>query len=82
VTEYCLLIFYFFHINKNAAQGYNVWQWVFFFQEFYLAKSGYKPNMKYKFLKLVSYIHGYTLKTKYENLEIFTFVFLTFGYWN
>jgi hypothetical protein len=49
--EYSLLIFYFFHINKNknAAQRYNVWQWFFFFQEFNLAKSGYKPNMKYNF---------------------------------
>jgi hypothetical protein len=39
----------------------------FFFQEFYLAKFGYKPNMNYnlKINKLVSYIHGYILKTKY-----------------
>ncbi len=38
----------------------------FFLQEFYLAKFGYKPNMKYNLKKkLVSYIHGYTLKTKY-----------------
>jgi hypothetical protein len=34
----------------------------------YSAKSGYKPNIKYKFLIIFWYI-SYTLKTKYRDLE-------------
>jgi hypothetical protein len=33
-----------------------------------LAKSGHKPKIRYKSL---SYIFGYTMKTKYMNLTIF-----------
>jgi hypothetical protein len=39
-----------------------------------LAKSGYKPNVKYKSLIILLYF-GYTLKTKYTNLAIFTTFF-------
>jgi hypothetical protein len=43
-----------------------------------LAKSGYKPDMKYKSLTYF-YIFGYILKMKYRNLAIFTNFFLTSG---
>jgi len=39
-----------------------------------LAKSGYKPDMKYKSLTYF-YIFGYILKMKYRNLAIFTIFF-------
>jgi hypothetical protein len=37
-----------------------------------LAKSGYKSNMKYK-----SFIFGYTMETKYRDLEIFIFIYFS-----
>ncbi len=46
-----------------------------------LAKSGYKPNMKYKSLIILLYFFGCTLKTKYRNLVIYTIFSLTLADW-
>jgi hypothetical protein len=44
----------------------------------YLAKSGYKPNMKCRSLIILPhYIFGYTLKTKYRNEKIFNLFFFS-----
>jgi hypothetical protein len=36
-----------------------------------LAKSGYEPDMKFKFKKAFFHIFGYTLKTNYINMALF-----------
>jgi len=36
-----------------------------------LAKSGYEPDMKFKFKKAFFHIFGYTLKTNYVNMAFF-----------